>query len=164
MLVAWRLARSTTRPLAELAWAADRVADGDLAARVPVRAQDEVGRLASTFNRMTRETQSYVHALTTSRDQLRGHLAVLGDTLASTHDLQRILRVILHTARVATGARAGVVLLLDPGAGLLVGQCAEGLAGRWPRTGPGTDQTADELDRAATAAGSWTAGHGCRHR
>ncbi len=53
---------------------------------------DEVGRLAGTFNRMTRELQAYVQALTASRDQLRGHLAILGDTLSSTHDLHRILR------------------------------------------------------------------------
>ncbi|MEH1015544.1 diguanylate cyclase [Micromonospora sp. CPCC 206060] len=132
VLTAWRLARITTRPLAELAHAVDRVAHGDLAARVPVRTRDEVGRLASTFNRMTRETESYVRALTTSRDQLRGHLAVLGDTLASTHDLPRILRVILRSAMTATGARAGLVLLVDPVGGALVGQCAEGLDGRWP--------------------------------
>ncbi|MFC0528217.1 GGDEF domain-containing protein [Phytohabitans kaempferiae] len=127
VLAAWWLARSTTRPLAELGRAADRVADGDLAARVPVRARDEVGRLAAAFNRMTRETQSYVRALTASRDQLRNHLAVLGDTLSSTHDLHRILQVILQTALAATGARAGVVLLLDPATNTLVAQCAEGL-------------------------------------
>ncbi|GAB3503553.1 GGDEF domain-containing protein [Phytohabitans suffuscus] len=127
VIAAWWLARSTTRPLAELGRAADRVAGGDLAARVPVRVRDEVGRLAAAFNRMTRETQSYVRALTASRDQLRNHLAVLGDTLSSTHDLHRILQVILQTALAATGARAGVVLLFDPASGALVAQCAEGL-------------------------------------
>jgi diguanylate cyclase (GGDEF)-like protein len=118
---AWRLARSTTRPLGELAQAADRVAEGDLTVRVPVRAGDEAGRLAATFNRMAHRTQSYVRALTASRDQLRRHLAVLGDTLSSTHDLDRILRVTLLTALTATSARAGSVLLLDPGSGALVG-------------------------------------------
>ncbi|SCG80610.1 diguanylate cyclase (GGDEF) domain-containing protein [Micromonospora echinaurantiaca] len=133
--VAWRLARVTTRPLVELAGAVDRVAGGDLGTRVPVRSRDEIGRLAGAFNRMTRETGSYVAALTSSRDQLRGHLAVLGDTLASTHDLQRILRVILHSAIAATGARAGAVLLLDSG-GVLVAQCTEGLDGRLPADDP----------------------------
>ncbi|MGY0003407.1 diguanylate cyclase [Micromonospora sp. I033] len=137
VLAAWRLARVTTRPLVQLAGAVDRVARGDLTARVPVGSRDEIGRLASAFNRMTRETGSYVAALTSSRDQLRGHLAVLGDTLASTHDLQRILRVILHSAIAATGARAGAVLLVD-GDGVLVGQCVEGLDGRWP-----TEERAD---------------------
>ncbi|MEV0155305.1 diguanylate cyclase [Micromonospora sp. NPDC050686] len=135
VLVAGRLARVTTRPLVELAGAVDRVARGDLTARVPVRTRDELGRLAGAFNRMARETGTYVAALTSSRDQLRGHLGVLGDTLASTHDLQRILRLILHSAIATTGARAGAVLLLD-GGGELVGQCAEGLDGRWLRAEP----------------------------
>ncbi|MEV7329297.1 diguanylate cyclase [Micromonospora sp. NPDC093244] len=140
VLTAWRLARVTTRPLVELASAVDRVAYGDLTARVPVRSRDELGRLAAAFNRMTRETGSYVAALTSSRDQLRGHLAVLGDTLASTHDLQRILRVILHSAIAATGARAGAVLLVEAG-GVLAAQCSEGLDGRWPDGDPDEPQT-----------------------
>jgi two-component system, cell cycle response regulator len=134
--VARWLANTTTRPLADLASAAGRVAAGDLSARVPVRRPDEVGRLGETFNRMTREMRAYVEALTASRDQLRGHLGTLGDTLSSTHDLQRMLQVILRTAQSATGAQAGVVLLVDPVEGVLVGQCAHGLSGRgaseWP--------------------------------
>jgi two-component system, cell cycle response regulator len=123
--LAWWLARSTTRPLTELARAADRIAEGDLSTRVRVRSQDEVGQLAVAFNRMAQRTNAYVHALTASRDQLRGHLAVLGDTLSSTHDLHRILRVILQTALSATGARAGAVVLLDPAGDTLTGQYAE---------------------------------------
>ena len=125
---AWWMARSTVRPLTELAYAVQRVAGGDLAARVPVRSTDEVGRLGATFNRMAYETQGYVHALTASRDQLRGQLGLLGDTLSSTHDLDRILQVILQTALAATGAQSGAILLLDPATGLLVARCAEGLA------------------------------------
>ncbi|WP_213000536.1 sensor domain-containing diguanylate cyclase [Winogradskya consettensis] len=131
VLAARWLARSTTRPLEELAWAAGKVADGELGVRVPVGRGDEIGQLAGTFNRMTRELQAYVQALTASRDQLRGHLAILGDTLSSTHDVHRILQVILQTALSATGARAGVVLLIDPGEAVLVARCAEGLTGRW---------------------------------
>jgi two-component system cell cycle response regulator len=138
--VAWWLARGTTRPLDELAAAADRVATGDLSARVPVRTRDEVGRLGATFNRMTREMQSYVAALTASRDQLRGQLGLLGDTLSSTHDLQRILDVILQTARAATGAQSGVVLLLDEDGRVLTGPglrvpLGVGLLGSVARTG-----------------------------
>jgi HAMP domain-containing protein len=131
IVVARLLARSTTRPLEELVWAVGKVADGELGTRVPVGRDDELGRLAGTFNRMTRELQGYVQALTASRDQLRGHLAILGDTLSSTHVLHRILQVILQTALSAAGARAGIVLLLDPADGRLVARCAEGLSGRW---------------------------------
>ncbi|MFX0594009.1 diguanylate cyclase [Melissospora conviva] len=149
VLAARALARSTTRPLDDLAYAVELVAQGDLTARVPVSSGDEIGRLAATFNRMTRETQSYVQALTGSRDQLRGHLAVLGDMLASTHDLPGILRVILRSALAATGAQAGLVLLVDPGSGTLVGQCGEGLQGRWPHPADPTEAQASLRDPRA---------------
>ncbi|HEX6969790.1 MAG TPA: diguanylate cyclase [Micromonosporaceae bacterium] len=137
VIIAWHLARTSTRPLAELAEAAARVGQGDLTARVPVRGQDEAGELARAFNRMTREIQAYVHALTASRDQLRGHVEILGDTLSSTHDLERILKLILRTALAATSARAGLVLLRDPTTGRLVGRAVEGAdelapQGGWP--------------------------------
>ncbi|ROO51293.1 diguanylate cyclase (GGDEF)-like protein [Micromonospora sp. Llam0] len=154
VVAAWWLARSTTQPLAELADAASRVVDGDLAARVPVRGSDEVSELATIFNRMTREAQAYVQALTASRDQLRGQLTILGDTLSSTHDLQRILRVILQTALAATGARDGAVLVLDPAAGVLVGQSSNRTtpATTSAGTGPAADQPAGP-DAAASQVG-----------
>jgi diguanylate cyclase (GGDEF)-like protein len=123
---AWALARTTTRPLDEIARAAEAVADGDLDTRVPVRHNDEVGHVGAALNRMSREMQTYVSALTASRGQLRGNLDVLGDTLSSTHDLPRILHVILASAISATSAQAGVVLLADPGDGMLRPQCSEG--------------------------------------
>ncbi|MEK8108150.1 GGDEF domain-containing protein [Micromonospora sp. M12] len=93
---------------------------------------------------MTRETGSYVAALTSNRDQLRGHLAVLGDTLASTHDLQRILRVILHSAIGATGARAGAVLLVETGG------CSSPSA---PRVWTGVGRRRTRTDRRRPGAG-----------
>jgi diguanylate cyclase (GGDEF)-like protein len=151
VFVARRLAYSTTRPLGDLAGAADRVANGDLDTRVPILRPDELGRLAGTFNRMTRELQAYVQALTASRDQLRGHLAILGETLSSTHDLNRILQVILRTALAATGARAGLVLLMDASGTQLVAQCGIGLTGAW-------DLPDDELRTRRLPVGSGVLG------
>jgi diguanylate cyclase (GGDEF)-like protein len=123
---AWVLARTTTKPLDEITEAADRIADGDLETRVPVRHDDEVGHLGAAVNRLSRDLQAYSTALTNSRDQLRGSLDLIGDTLASTHDLPRILHLILASAISATGAQAGVVLLADPADGQLRLECAEG--------------------------------------
>ena len=140
LAIAWWLARTAIQPLVALTAAADRIAEGDLSARVPVTGHDEVGRLGITVNRMVREMRGYVQALTASRDQLRDNLGLLGDTLSSTHDLGRILQVILQTSVGATSARAGVILLGgvagEEGPGLLVGQCAVGLGGRGPGGGP----------------------------
>jgi diguanylate cyclase (GGDEF)-like protein len=111
VLLAHWLSRLTTRPLAMVERAADRVAAGDLTVRVPVHGRDEVGRLARSFNQMTAELAAYVDALRASRDQLRRQLTLLGETLSSTHDLDRILQVILDTAMASANATAGRVVL-----------------------------------------------------
>ena len=111
-VIGWLLARATARPLAELGDAAARVAAGDYDTRIPVRSRDEVGRLANAFNGMTGELRTHVRALEASRDELRSNLARLGDTLSSTHDLNRILAVILETAMASARAEAGAVFLL----------------------------------------------------
>jgi two-component system sensor histidine kinase MprB len=62
-LVAWEVARRTTKPVAELTAAAEAVAaTQDLSVPIPVRGDDEVGRLAASFNAM-------LAALGTSREQ-----------------------------------------------------------------------------------------------
>ena len=45
--------RSVTRPVKELAQAAQQLAAGDFSARVPVRGKDELGELGQAFNAMT---------------------------------------------------------------------------------------------------------------
>ena len=107
------LARVTTRPLEELGRAAAQVADGDLSTTLPVRSRDEVGGLAETFNTMTEKLRRHVEALRASRAQLQAGVERVGRALAGTHDLTRILDVVLDTALDSTGARSGAVLLRD---------------------------------------------------
>jgi diguanylate cyclase (GGDEF)-like protein len=129
-LIAWLLARATTRPLEELGEAAARIAAGDLDTTIDVRSRDEVGRLAQTFTAMTDDLRTYVRALEASRDELQAGLSRLGDTLSSTHDLDRILAVVLETAMASTRAQAGMVLLFGPGRDELVLSVARGMSER----------------------------------
>lgn len=52
--VAWNLGNSISRPVAKLVRGTERIAEGDLSYRVPVLQQDEIGRLANSFNSMTK--------------------------------------------------------------------------------------------------------------
>lgn len=55
VLLTMVIARRTTAPILQLKSHTERVAAGDLAARVEVRSTDELGELASAMNRMTAE-------------------------------------------------------------------------------------------------------------
>ncbi|ADB49429.1 methyl-accepting chemotaxis protein [Conexibacter woesei] len=50
--VVWLVAQRITRPIAEVAEAADRISRGDLEIDVRVRSRDELGRMAAAFRRM----------------------------------------------------------------------------------------------------------------
>ncbi len=121
------LARATTSPLEQLNEAAARVAAGDLSTLIEVRSKDEVGQLAHTFNEMTEDLRTYVGQLQASRDELQNGLARLGETLAGSHDLDRILHVVLESAMASARASGGMVMLLSPGRDQLVVAAAEGL-------------------------------------
>lgn len=65
------LANRLVAPIARLALAAERVGQGDLDARVPLRgAPDEVGTLARAFNRMTSQLKTQQSALMGANQQL----------------------------------------------------------------------------------------------
>jgi HAMP domain-containing protein len=93
------LARLVSQPLGELAEQARAIARGDFA-RPPsaVRSGGEVGELARAFERMRVELGRHLAALRTSRDELARSMNRLGETRSSTHDLPKLLAVVLEAA------------------------------------------------------------------
>ncbi len=77
------------RPVKELIQGTHRVADGDLAYRLPVRSDDELGDLARSFNRMTAEVAG-AHA--EIEDQVR----------RKTAELERVYKTLLSTEKLAS--------------------------------------------------------------
>lgn len=69
------VSRGLTSPIQSLAQAAKRMQAGDLSTRAPVHNQDELGELASQFNRMAQQLQSSFDELQQERDTLRRFVA-----------------------------------------------------------------------------------------
>ncbi|MCH8253149.1 MAG: SpoIIE family protein phosphatase [Planctomycetes bacterium] len=59
--IAFVSSRTVTRPLRRLAWAAKRIAHGQLDAKVPVFSRDEIGALGHTFNTMIPKLREHMN-------------------------------------------------------------------------------------------------------
>src|SRR4030067_3237262 len=57
------LTRSRVKPILAIGDSAKKIALGDLKQRVPVTAEDEIGNLASEFNRMAESLENYYNTL-----------------------------------------------------------------------------------------------------
>lgn len=82
VFLARRVARSVTRPVEELTRTSEAVAAGDLSQTVTVKADNELGRLAFTFNQMTaqlRESIAQLTATTQAKERIESELRIAHD-------------------------------------------------------------------------------------
>jgi signal transduction histidine kinase len=126
LVVARWLARGMTQPLRDMAAAAHRMETGDYTTRVHTRSRDEVGQLATAFNRMSAELENLErsrrdllanvsHELKTPITAIRAHLENLLDgvedpdphtlqvMLAQTERLGRLIEQLLELSRLESG-------------------------------------------------------------
>jgi signal transduction histidine kinase len=69
------MSRRLAAPLSNLTQVAGRMSEGDLSIRAPIRGRDEIGRLASQFNRMAQRLEASFGELAAERDALRRFIA-----------------------------------------------------------------------------------------
>jgi len=134
LLIARWLARGMTQPLRDMAAAARAMETGDYSARISTRSRDEVGQLATAFNRMSAElallessrrdlVANVSHELKTPITAIRAHLENLADgveqpdpktlqvMLTQTERLGRLVDQLLDLSRLESGE---VHLHLEP--------------------------------------------------
>ena len=141
-LLGWAATRNTTRPVVELTAAAERVAGGDLGVRVGLEREDEVGRLATSFDGMTaalerREEDLRTAAITEA--ELRTRIEAVTSSMG-----EALLAVDLD----------GVVTMANPAAAALLGRAREQLLGTpLPRVLVGEADTGGSLVSALGRTG-----------
>jgi len=124
------LARSLTKPIQEITQATQAVAQGDLTQQVPVRSDDELGKLATSFNQMSADlaqsrdlrrqmTADIAHDLRTPLSLILGHAEALSDgvlppmpeTFDVIYDEARRLNRLVEDLRLLSLAEAGELTL-----------------------------------------------------
>jgi signal transduction histidine kinase len=89
VLISFLVLRPTTRRLEDLAATAGALRSGDLAARVAVGGEDEVGRLQADFNAMAADLERTLRDLQGERDRVAGLLEARRQLVASvSHELR----------------------------------------------------------------------------
>ena len=84
ILLAMLIAERTARPIRRLTRAAERVAEGDLNARLFLTTRDEVGQLAAAFNHMADQLHEKVTTLAGERGRLAAVLERMADGVVIT--------------------------------------------------------------------------------
>jgi len=119
------LARGITGPIAELAEGTREVAAGNLSYKVQARADDEIGVLVESFNRMTDD-------LGESKRRLEEAYIDLSDKHTELEDRRRYIETVLEA--IATGVVSfdplGRVTTINRPAARMFGLAAEGVVGR----------------------------------
>ncbi|MEM7335203.1 MAG: ATP-binding protein [Chloroflexota bacterium] len=123
-------ARQITKPILELTTASQNIASGDLSQEVAVRSRDEIGQLASSFNKMSADlvksqkqrqqmTADIAHDLRTPLSLILGHAEAIEDgvlpatpeTLHIIHDEAKRLNGLIEDLRTLTLADTGQLTL-----------------------------------------------------
>jgi signal transduction histidine kinase len=110
-LAGYLVASRIARPVVALTAASDRMAEGDLGARADIRRDDEVGRLAESFNAMAGRIQGTVttlrrfvadaaHEIGTPLTALRADLELAQRTSASPEERQYVDRALEQAQRL----------------------------------------------------------------
>jgi two-component system phosphate regulon sensor histidine kinase PhoR len=109
VLVALLIAERTALPLRRLTGAAERVAEGDLSARLLPTSRDEIGQLTLAFNHMASQLNEKVSALTREQSRLAAVLEHMADGILITDALGHVQLINPAAARLLDTTPAGAL-------------------------------------------------------
>jgi HD-GYP domain-containing protein (c-di-GMP phosphodiesterase class II) len=112
-LASFDLIRRSMVSLSLFSKSATDIAAGDYGKRIEIAKEEEIGRLAMSFNKITSELQDKIDQLERSKMLLQNILNKIGSAVTSTKGIENLLELILQTLVTGTDASAGAIFMLD---------------------------------------------------
>lgn len=114
-LASFDLVRRSMLALSRFSSKAKRIAAGDYSKRVRVAERDEIGHLASSFNKITGELQDKIKELESSKRVVQNVLNKIGSAVTSTRGIENLLELVLQTLVQGTSAASGGIFISGEG-------------------------------------------------
>jgi two-component system phosphate regulon sensor histidine kinase PhoR len=108
-LVSWRLARRQSRPFEEVAEAAQRLAQGNEAERLPRSDVQELARLSESLNQLAQELEDRGHTIGRQGHELEAVLASTVEGVLAVDSEERVISINRAAARLIGGQVSEVI-------------------------------------------------------
>jgi HD-GYP domain-containing protein (c-di-GMP phosphodiesterase class II)/HAMP domain-containing protein len=112
-LASYDLVRRSMLSLSRISKSATTIAGGDYSKRVEESAEEEIGRFASSFNKITGELQEKIKQLEQSKKLMQNILNKIGSAVTSTYGIENLMELILQTLVNGTDATSGAIFIID---------------------------------------------------
>ncbi|MHC5268222.1 cell wall metabolism sensor histidine kinase WalK [Enterococcus sp. LJL98] len=93
IIVSVLIARSITQPIGEMREQAVRIAKGDYSHKVEIKAQDELGQLAESFNQLAERIEETQEAMESERNRLDSVLTHMTDGVVATDRRGKVITI-----------------------------------------------------------------------
>ncbi|MEN6412506.1 MAG: methyl-accepting chemotaxis protein [Veillonellales bacterium] len=144
ILIGFFAARRIASPVNQLAVVSQKVANGDLTEQVNVTSQDEIGKLASSFNTMVTELKTLIKQVTENAEQVAASSEEL--TASSEQSAQAANQIATSITDVAKGAEEQLAASNDTSA------VVEQLSASIQQVAANTNEVAGQSAQAADKA------------
>lgn len=107
------ISRRIVKSVVMIAEKVKALSSGQSTEQIDVTEHNEIGELARSFNRITRQLEHKITELETSRDQVKRLLSRIGAAINSRAGIEDLLNLTIENTTTALGADMGSLMLVD---------------------------------------------------